>query len=217
MQPSTTWENQYLGSGGAAGILVSAVGRAGLKKYQGRTLDEIAKAEQKDPLDVLMDLIVQDEATGSGIMFFMNEGDLRAALTHPLVMLGTDSGGMAPDSPPPTAGVHPRAWGSAARILGKYVREERLLSLEEAIRKMTSLPAQRMRLWDRGVVRPGAFADLVIFDPATIRDRATFEQPRQYADGVRYVAVNGQLVVDDGQLTAARPGRALRGPGATIR
>jgi N-acyl-D-aspartate/D-glutamate deacylase len=120
---------------------------------------------------------------------------------------------MAPDSPPPTAGVHPRAWGSAARILGKYVREERLLSLEEAIRKMTSLPAQRMRLWDRGVVRPGAFADLVVFDPEAIRDRATFEQPRQYAEGVRYVAVNGQLVVDGGQLTAARPGRALRGPG----
>jgi dihydroorotase/N-acyl-D-amino-acid deacylase len=213
LAPSTAWENQYLGSGGAAGILVSAVGRSELKKYQGRTLDDIAKAEQKDPLDVLMDLIVQDETTGSGIMFFMDEGDLRAALTHPLVMLGTDSGGMAPDSPPPTAGVHPRAWGSAARILGKYVREERLLSLEEAIRKMTSLPAQRMRLWDRGVVRPGAFADLVVFDPEAIRDRATFEQPRQYAEGVRYVAVNGQLVVDGGQLTAARPGRALRGPG----
>jgi N-acyl-D-aspartate/D-glutamate deacylase len=160
-----------------------------------------------------MDLIVEDDTTGSGIMFFMSEDDLRTALKHPLVMLGTDSGGMAPDSPPPTAGMHPRAWGSAARILGKYVREERLLSLEEAVRKLTSLPAQRMRLWERGVVRPGAFADLVVFDPATIRDRATFEQPRQYAEGVRYVAVNGQLVVDGGQLTAARPGRALRGPG----
>jgi N-acyl-D-amino-acid deacylase len=214
LQPTTAWENQYLGSGGAAGILVSAVGRAELKKYQGRTLDDIAKAERKDPLDVLMDLIVEDDTTGSGIMFFMSEDDMRTALKHPLVMLGTDSGGMAPDSPPPTAGVHPRAWGSAARILGKYVREEQLLSLEEAVRKMTSLPAQRMRLWQRGVVRPGAFADLVVFDPATIRDRATFEQPRQYAEGVPYVAVNGQLVVDGGQLTAARPGKALRGPGA---
>jgi dihydroorotase/N-acyl-D-amino-acid deacylase len=213
LAPSTTWENQYLGSGGAAGILVSAVSRAELKKYQGRTLDDIAKAEQKDPLDVLMDIIAEDDTTGSGVMFFMNEDDVRAALKHPLVMLGTDSGGMAPDSPPPTAGVHPRAWGSAARILAKYVREERLLTLEEAVRKMTSLPAQRMRLWDRGVVRPGAFADLVVFDPATIRDRATFENPRQYAEGVRYVAVNGQLVVDGGQLTSARPGRALRGPG----
>ncbi len=192
---------------------MSAVGRAELKKYQGRTLDDIANAEQKDPLDVLIDIIASDDTTGSGIMFFMDEGDMRAALRHPLVMMGTDSGGMAPDSPAPTAGVHPRAWGSAARILGKYVREERLLSLEEAVRKMTSLPAQRMRLWDRGVVRPGAFADLVVFDPATIRDRATFELPRQYAEGIRYVAVNGQLVVNDGQITAARPGRALRGPG----
>ena len=213
LQPSADWENQYLGSGGAGGILVSAVGRADLKKYQGRTLEDIAKGEGRDPLDVLLDLIVRDDTTGSGIMFFMDEGDLRAALKHPLVMLGTDSGGMAPDSPPPTAGVHPRAWGSAARILGKYVREERLLSLEEAVRKMTSLPAQRMRLWDRGVVRPGAFADLVIFDAATIADRATFGEPRQYAEGVRYVVVNGQLVVDGGQITAARPGRALRGPG----
>jgi N-acyl-D-amino-acid deacylase len=213
LQPSTTWENQYLGSGGAAGILVSAVGRADLKRFQGRTLDDIAAAERKDPLDVLMDLIADDDTTGSGVMFFMDEADVRAALRHPHVMLGTDSGGMAPDSPPPTAGVHPRAWGSAARILAKYVREERLLPLEEAIRKMTSLPAQRMRLWDRGLVRPGALADLVVFDPATIRDRATFAQPRQYAEGMRYVAVNGQLVVDGGALTAARPGRALRGPG----
>jgi N-acyl-D-amino-acid deacylase len=217
LQPSTTWENQFLGSGGAAGILVSSVGRADLKKYQGRTLDDISSAEQKDPLDVLMDLIAQDDTTGSGIMFFMNEDDMRLGLKHPLVMLGTDSGGMAPDSPPPTAGVHPRAWGSAARILGKYVRDEKLLSLEDAVRKMTSLPAQRMRIWDRGVIRPGTFADLVIFDPATVRDRATFEQPKQYAEGVRYVAVNGQLVVDDGKITAARPGRALRGPGYRTR
>ncbi len=192
---------------------MSAVGRADLKRFQGRTLDDIAKAERKDPLDVLMDLIAQDDTTGSGVMFFMDEGDVRTALRHPLVMLGTDSGGMAPDSPPPTAGVHPRAWGSAARILAKYVREEHVLTLEEAIRKMTSMPAQRMRLWDRGLVRPGAFADLVVFDPATIRDRATFAEPRQYAEGVRYVTVNGQLVVDGAQLTAARPGRALRGPG----
>jgi dihydroorotase/N-acyl-D-amino-acid deacylase len=138
LQPSTAWENQYLGSGGAAGILVSAVGRAELKSYQGRTLDDIAKAEGKDPLDVLFDLIVKDDTTGSGIMFFINEADMRAALAHPLVMLGTDSGGMAPDSGPPTAGVHPRAWGSAARILGVYVLDVKLLTLEVSVRKMTS-------------------------------------------------------------------------------
>jgi N-acyl-D-amino-acid deacylase len=208
--PSSAWENQYLGSGGAAGILVSSVTRPSLKPYQGRTLDDIATAEKKDPLDVLFDVIAQDETTGSGIMFFIDEADMRAALAHPLVMLGTDSAGMAPDSGQPTAGVHPRAWGSAARILGPYVRDHHVLTLEEAVRKMTSLPAQRMRLWDRGVVRPGAFADLVVFDPATIRDRSTFQDPRQYAEGVRYVAVNGQLVVDGGRITAARPGRGLR-------
>ncbi len=213
LTPSSTWENQYLGSGGAAGILVSSVTRASLKPYQGRTLDDIARAETKDPLDVLFDVIAGDETTGSGIMFFIDEQDMRAALAHPLVMLGTDSAGMAPDSGQPTAGVHPRAWGSAARILGAYVREAGVLTLEEAVRKMTSLPAQRMRLWDRGAVRPGAFADLVVFDPATIRDRAGFQEPRQYAEGVRYVAVNGQLVVEDGRITTARPGRGLRGPG----
>jgi dihydroorotase/N-acyl-D-amino-acid deacylase len=213
LTPSSAWENQYLGSGGASGILVSSVTNASLKKYQGRTLDDIAKADGKDPLDVLFDLIVEDDTTGSGIMFFIDEQDMRAALAHPLVMLGTDSAGMAPDSGQPTAGVHPRAWGSAARILGRYVREERVLTLEEAVRKMTSLPAQRMRLWERGVVRPGAFADLAVFDPARITDRSTFQDTRQYAEGVSYVTVNGQLVVDGGRITAARPGRGLRGPG----
>ncbi|MEZ5285540.1 MAG: amidohydrolase family protein [Vicinamibacterales bacterium] len=162
-----------------------------------------------------MDIIVEDTATGSGIMFFMDETDMRLALKHPLVMLGTDSGAWR-QTAARRRPVHPRAWGSAARILGRYVREERLLTLEEAVRKMTTLPAGRMRLWDRGIIRPGAFADIVVFDPATIIDRATFDNPKQYADGVRYVAVNGTLVVDGGQLTAARPGRALRGPGAKM-
>ena len=132
-------------------------------------------------------------------------------------MLGTDSGGMAPDSPPPTAGVHPRAWGSAARILGKYVREEKLLPLEEAVRKMTSLPAQRMRLWDRGVSAraPSPISSSSTRPPS--RDQATFEEPRQAPRGMRFVAVNGQLVVDGGQITAARSGRALRGPGYRTR
>jgi N-acyl-D-aspartate/D-glutamate deacylase len=192
---------------------VSSVTKPSLKKYQGRTLDEIAQAEGRDPLDVLFDLIIEDDTTGSGIMFFIDEADMRAALAHPLAMLGTDSAGMAPDSGQPTAGVHPRAWGSAARILGKYVREERVLTLEEAVRKMTSLPAQRMRLWDRGVVRPGAFADLAVFDADRIIDRSTFQDTRQYAGGVHYVTVNGQLVVDGERITAARPGRGLRGPG----
>ena len=146
-------------------------------------------------------------------MFMMREDDVRAALSHPLVALGTDTGSGAADGV--TAGTfsHPRGWGSATRILGHYVREESLLTLEEAVRKMTSLPAARMKLWDRGLVRPGLMADLVVFDPATVRDRSTFANPKQYSEGMRYVMVNGALVVDDGRITQARPGRPLRGPG----
>ena len=213
LRPDSSWENQYLGSDGARGILIARLDNPKLNPYQGRTLDEIARTDRKDPLDVLMDLILEDTTTGAGIMSMMREDDVRAALRHPLVALGTDTGSQATDGV--TAGTfsHPRGWGSATRILGHYVREEGLLTLEEAIRKMTSLPATRMKLWDRGLVRPGLMADLVVFDPATVRDRATFANPKQYSEGMRYVMVNGELVVDEGRITQARPGRPLRGPG----
>ncbi|HEY3119332.1 MAG TPA: amidohydrolase family protein, partial [Vicinamibacteria bacterium] len=138
---------------------------------------------------------------------------VRAALAHPLVSVGTDYGAVAEDGIFSKEKSHPRAWGSAARILGKYVREEKLLPLEEAVRKMTSLPASRMGLADRGVVRPGMIADLVAFDPTTVRDRSTFADPTHYSEGLPYVAVAGQLVVDGGRITEARPGRILHGPG----
>ena len=215
LRANRTWENQYLGSDGARGILIARLDNPRLARYQGRTLDEIARTDRKDPLDVLMDLILEDTTTGAGIMFMMREDDVRAALRHPLVALGTDTAGQATDGATGGAFSHPRGWGSATRILGHYVREEGLLTLEEAIRKMTSLPAARMRLWDRGLVRPGLVADLVVFDPATVRDRATFANPKQYSEGMRYVMVNGELVVDDGRITEARPGRPLRGPGYT--
>ena len=213
LRSDSTWENQYLGSDGARGILIARLDNPTLKPYQGRTLDEIARTDRKDPLDVLMDLILEDTTTGAGIMFMMREDDVRAALRHPLVALGTDTSSQATDGATAGAFSHPRGWGSATRILGHYVREEGLLTLEEAIRKMTSLPAARMKLWDRGLVRPGFMADLAVFDPATVRDRSTFANPKQYSEGVRYVMVNGGLVVDDGRITDARPGRALRGPG----
>jgi len=143
----------------------------------------------------------------------MSEDDVRLALKHPLVSLCTDSGASATDGIFSQEKSHPRAWGSAARILGKYVREEKLLTMEEAIRKMTSLPASRMGLADRGIVRPGMAADLVAFNPDTVKDKATFENPLQYSEGIPYVAVNGQLVVDGGQITSARSGRPLFGPG----
>ncbi|HVQ30487.1 MAG TPA: amidohydrolase family protein, partial [Vicinamibacteria bacterium] len=143
----------------------------------------------------------------------MGEDDVRTALKHPFVAFCTDSAARAEDGIFSQEKSHPRAWGSAPRILGRYVREEKLLSLEEAVRKMTSLPASRMRLADRGVVRPGFAADLVVFDPRTIRERSTYTDPLHYSEGIPYVAVNGQLVVDGGKITPARPGVILRGPG----
>ena len=208
-----SWENQYLGAGGAAGVLIVSVVNPALKKYEGRTLEQIGKDESKDPVDVIMDVVIADRANTSNVIFMMSEDDVRLALKHPLVSLCTDSSASATDGIFSQEKSHPRAWGSAARILGKYVREERLLSLEEAVRKMTSLPASRMGLESRGIVRPGMLADLVAFDPGTIKDKATFENPLQYSEGIPYVAVNGQLVVDGGRITAARPGRPLYGPG----
>jgi N-acyl-D-amino-acid deacylase len=198
---------------GAARILVADTLDPSLTRYEGKNLEEISKAEGKHPVDALMDIVIADKGNTSKISFSMNEDDMRAALKHPLVSMCTDSGASATDGIFSTERNHPRGWGSAARILGRYVREEKLLSLEEAVRKMTSLPASRMRLVDRGQVRPGFFADLVAFDPDTIIDRSTYVNPWQYSAGIPYVAVNGQLVVDNGKITEARPGRILLGPG----
>ena len=208
-----SWENQYLGSGGASGVLIVSVVNPALKKYEGRTLEQIGKDEGKDPVDVIMDVVSADRGNTSNVIFMMSEDDVRLALKHPLVSMCTDSGAKAKDGIFSRERSHPRAWGSAARILGRYVREEKLLPLEEAIRKMTSLPASRMGLAERGIVRPGMLADLVAFDPDAVRDRATFDDPLQYSEGIPFVAVNGQLVVDGGRITEARPGRALLGPG----
>lgn len=200
-------------TGGAAHILVADTLDPALTRYEGKNLEEIAKAEGKHPVDALMDIVIADKGNTSKISFSMNEDDMRAALKHPLVSMCTDSGASATDGIFSTERNHPRGWGSTARILGHYVREEKLLTLEEAVRKMTSLPASRMRLVDRGQVRPGFFADLVAFDPDTIIDRSTYVDPWQYSAGIPYVTVNGQLVVDNGKITEARPGRILLGPG----
>jgi N-acyl-D-amino-acid deacylase len=206
-------ENPDWLDGGGSRIMVVSVLDPALKKYEGRTLEEIGRAEGKDPFDVMVDVVVADRANTGKITFSMSEDDVRTALKHPLVSLGTDSGAHATDGIYAQEKSHPRAWGSASRILGKYVREEKLLALEEAVRKMTSLPASRMGLADRGIVRPGMMADLVAFDPATVKDRSTFADPFHYSEGIPYVAVNGRLVVDDGRITDERPGRVLRGPG----
>jgi N-acyl-D-amino-acid deacylase len=206
-------EDPFWKDGGPARILITSVLNPELKKYEGKTIEEIAKAEGKDGYEALMDLVLADRGNTGRVTFSMSEDDVRTALKHPLVSFCPDWGARPPHGPLSREKSHPRAWGSATRILGRYVREEKLLPLEEAVRKMTSLPAGRVGLLDRGLLRPGMAADLVAFDPLTVRDRATFSEPAQYSEGVPFVAVNGQLVVDEGRITDARPGRPLKGLG----
>ena len=198
----------------AGEILITSVLNPELKKYEGQTIADIAKSEGKDPVDVIMDIVIADKGNTGRVTFGMSEDDVKAALVHPLVSFCTDSGAMAEDGILSQEKSHPRAWASAARILGKYVRDEKLLTLEQAVRRMTSLPASRMRLQDRGILRPGMAADLVAFDPDTVKERSTYTDPTHYSEGIPFVAVNGVLVVDDGKITTARPGRILKGPGA---
>lgn len=207
------WENQWYGSGGSDGVMLSSVLNKDLKKFEGRTFTEIGRTLGKDPRDAVMDLVVADRGESYVIISIMDEADVRTALAHPLVSIDTDSPARAEDGPLSDSKSHPRAWGTFPRILGKYVREEKLLTLEEAVRKMTSRPAARVGLRDRGILRPGFVADVTVFDPATIRDVATFEDPNRYSLGVHHVFVNGERVVADGKITDARPGRPLRGPG----
>ncbi len=198
---------------GAARILVTSVLNPELKSYEGLTLEQIAKERGADPVDALLDVVVADRGNTARVTFGMSEDDVRAALGHPFVSFCTDSEARAEDGVLSKQKSHPRAFGSAARILGHYVRDEKVLGLEEAVRKMTSLPASRMRLRDRGLLRAGMAADIVAFDPMTVRERATYADPLHYSEGIPYVAVNGRLVVDEGRITEARPGRVLRGPG----
>lgn len=207
------WENIYMGSGGASGVLVSSFNKPELEKWQGKYLSEIAAEQNKDPLDALFDLLIADHAGTSAIYFMMNEDDLRAALQTPFVSICTDSGARAIDGPLANSKGHPRGWGSYPRILSRYVRDEKLLTLAQAIHKMTGQPAARVGLQERGTLREGYFADITIFDPRTVRDRATFENPAQYAEGIRYVLINGAFAVDEGQRTKELSGRVLRGPG----
>ena len=209
----TNWENQWNGSGGGDGVMLSSVINPDLRKYQGMTMTQIGQAMGKDPRDAVMDLVIADRGESEVIISIMTEDDVRTALKHPLVGIGTDSGARAEDGKLSESKSHPRGWGSFPRILGKYVRDEHLLTLEEAIRKMTSKAAARVHLNDRGILRPGMIADITIFDPATIRDVATFEDPNHYSAGVKHVFVNGKRVVADGKITTERPGRPLRGPG----
>jgi dihydroorotase/N-acyl-D-amino-acid deacylase len=207
------WENIYLGSGGAGGILIGSVVNRDLEPMQGKRMSEIAAEQKKDSLEALFDFILADHAQTGAIYFMMSEADMRAAMQAPFVSFCTDSSSRATDGPLSGSKSHPRGWGSYPRILGRYVREEKLLSLEAAIRKMTGGPAARVGLKERGLLRVGMFADITVFDPTTVIDRATFESPNQYPVGIEYVFVNGQISVDKGQRTSALAGQVIRGPG----
>jgi dihydroorotase/N-acyl-D-amino-acid deacylase len=213
MTSSSDWDNEWQEIPGPKAVLISAVQNPKLLPLQGKTLADVAKMENKDPIDALFDLLIEDHAFTEVVVFGMSEPDVTLALQQPWVAIDNDSSGASPEGILGQEHPHPRGYATFPRILSKYVREEKKLTLEDAIRKFSALPAQRMRLTDRGVLKAGMWADVVIFDPATIRDLATFENPNQLSRGMEYVLVNGAPVIDQGKMTGALPGKVLRGPG----
>lgn len=208
--PSLDWENEYYGTG-ADKIFVSQIYSEKYEQYEGMSLEEIGSKLNQDPRDVLMDIVL---AGGSSIITeIMAEKDVILALQQRWASFNTDSENAAPDGPLSGGLPHPRAYGSFTRILGRYVREKQIMTLEEAVRKATSLPAQTLRIYDRGLLKSGYYADIVIFNPETVKDKATYKNPHQYSEGIDYVIVNGEVVVDHGVITEARPGMVVRGPG----
>jgi N-acyl-D-amino-acid deacylase len=213
MTPSQEWDNEWLEIPGPESVLIGVVQNPKLVPLQGKRLLEIARMGNKDPMDALFDLLVEDNASTGVAVFGMSEPDVALALQQPWVAVDNDSSGTSSEGILGQEHPHPRAYGTFPRILRKYVREEKKLTLEDAIRKFSALAAQRMRLTDRGVLKAGMWADIVIFDPATIRDRATFENPNQLSEGMQFVLVNGVPVIAEGKMTGEKPGKVLRGPG----
>jgi N-acyl-D-amino-acid deacylase len=210
---SNTWQNEWQEIPGPESVLIGVVQNPKLLPLQGKTLVAIAKLWNKDPMDALFDLLIEDNAFTEVAVFGMSEPDVALALQQPWVSIDNDSEGTSPEGILGQEHPHPRAYGTFPRILRKYVREEKKLTLEDAIRKFSALPAQRMRLIDRGVLKAGMWADLVVFDPTTIRDVATFDNPNQLSQGMEYVLVNGVAVIDQGKMTGGKPGKVLRGQG----
>ena len=207
--PSAEWNNEWQQVKGPESFILSAVQNPKLIPLQGKSIAEIAKLWNKDPIDTVFDILIEDEAFTMVGMFIMDEPDVALAVRQSWVSICNDSQGSALDGVLGKEHPHPRAFGTFPRILRKYVREEKLLTLEDAIRKFTSLPAQRMRFADRGVLKDGMWADVVVFDPETVRDLATFDQPNQLSEGMRFVLVNGVPVIEDGKMTDALPGKVL--------
>jgi dihydroorotase/N-acyl-D-amino-acid deacylase len=211
--PTSAWDDEWMQLPAPEAWLVTSVGTESLRPLQGKTLAQIGADWHEDGLDTALDLLAKDRLMTSVAVFAMSEDDVAYALRQPWVSIGVDSPGVAPEGLLGRELSHPRGYGAFPHILRKYVREEHLLTLEEAIRKFTSLPAKRMRLADRGVLEPGRWADVVVFDPQTVRDVATFEDPNRYAVGMRFVLVNGVPVIEEGKMTGATPGKVVRGPG----
>jgi N-acyl-D-amino-acid deacylase len=211
--PTDKWENFYLMSGGPENILLSGFKNPDLKPLTGKTLAEVAGMRGTSPIETMMDLVVEDGSRVDTIYFMMSKENVKKKIAQPWMAFGSDAGAPATEGVFLQSSQHPRAYGTFARLLGKYVREEQVISLQEAVRRLTSLPAANLKLKDRGALAPGYFADVVVFDPATIADKATFAEPHQYSVGVRDVIVNGVAVMRDGEHTGATPGRFVKGPG----
>lgn len=211
--PSNDWENLYMLAGSPDRLLLASFRTEKLKPLAGKTLGEVAKMRGKDPVETIMDLVLEDRSRIGTIYFLMSEENIKKQIRRPWVSFGSDAASIAPEGNVLRSSAHPRAYGNFARLLGKYVRDEKVISLTEAIRRLTGLPATNLELDHRGFLKPGMFADVVVFDPKTIADRATFENPHQLSVGVKDVFVNGVQVLKDGEHSGAKPGRALWGPG----
>jgi dihydroorotase/N-acyl-D-amino-acid deacylase len=212
LTPSNDWDNEWQEIPGPEAIMIGVVQNPKMLPLQGKRLSEIAKLWNKDPIDAIFDFLIDDPYAGVAV-FGMSQPDVTLALQQPWVAIDNDSSGTSPEGILGQEHPHPRAYGTFPRILRKYVREDKALTLEDAIRKMSALPAQRLRLTDRGVLKAGMWADVVIFDPATVRDLATFDNPNQLSEGMDYVLVNGVPVIDQSKMTGALPGKVLRGAG----
>jgi N-acyl-D-amino-acid deacylase len=213
--PRTTWPNFYVNAGSPENILLVGFRTEALRPLQGKTLAEVAKLRKKDPVETLIDLLLEDDSRIDTIYSLMSEDNVRKLVRTPWVSFGSDEESQAPEGLFLKRMPHPRAYGNFARLLGRYVREEKLIPLEEAVRRLSGLPAANLGLDRRGLLKEGYFADVVVFDPATVIDRATYQKPHQYSEGFKHVFVNGVQVLKDGKHTNARPGRALWGPGKT--
>jgi N-acyl-D-amino-acid deacylase len=207
------WENLYLAAGSPERVILVEFKNDQLKPLTGKTLAEAAKLRGEDPIDTIMNLVLEDQSRVGTVYFMMSEENLKKQMRLPWVSFGSDAASMSPEPPFTKSSAHPRAYGNFARLLGKYVRDERVIPLHEAIRRLTGLPATNLELDRRGFIREGMYADIAIFDPAAISDRATFEKPHQFAVGMRHVFVNGGHVLKDGEHTGATPGRVVFGPG----